>query len=155
MELTSQESDLYSYPIDEFSKLPQRVLRLNGVVFDEDLTNIQEIIISIDVLYANSMSQHSLFLYHIIPSITLQHHEAVDYLQQHKETFRLDLMIVDYRLREGRTGRESIDDIRRTEGRKIPAIIITGDTATERIQEAQAVDALLLQSLLQLANCSV
>jgi len=56
----------------------------------------------------------------------------------------VDIMLVDYRLREGKTGRDAIDDLRAHTGRHIPAIIITGDTGAERIADAQAADALLL-----------
>ncbi|RBP49079.1 ATP-binding response regulator [Arenicella xantha] len=56
----------------------------------------------------------------------------------------IDLLLVDYRLREGRTGREAIHDLRLHLGHHVPAIIITGDTGTERIIEAQSADALLL-----------
>lgn len=55
-----------------------------------------------------------------------------------------DLLLVDYRLREGKTGREAIKAIRAYLGKQIPAIIITGDTASNRIAEAQSSDALLL-----------
>lgn len=56
----------------------------------------------------------------------------------------IDIMLVDYRLRDGLTGRNAIDDVRHAIGHKVPAIIITGDTAAERIKEAQAVDAMLM-----------
>lgn len=55
-----------------------------------------------------------------------------------------DLLLVDYRLREGRTGREAIETIRNHLGKHVPAIIITGDTASNKIAEAQSSDALLL-----------
>jgi CheY-like chemotaxis protein len=48
-----------------------------------------------------------------------------------------DVIIADYRLREDRTG---IDAIRRMNdhwGRPIPALVITGDTAPERLRQAQ------------------
>lgn len=57
---------------------------------------------------------------------------------------KIDLMLVDYRLREGKTGREAIEDVREHLGEHVPAIIITGDTGTDRISEAQIADALLL-----------
>ena len=56
----------------------------------------------------------------------------------------IDLMLVDYRLREGKTGRDAINELRSTLPQSVPAIIITGDTGKDRIQEAQSVDALLL-----------
>jgi len=48
-----------------------------------------------------------------------------------------DLIVADYRLRAGRTGAEAIRQIRRIFQRPIPSVIITGDTAPERIREAQ------------------
>jgi two-component system, sensor histidine kinase len=56
----------------------------------------------------------------------------------------LDLIISDYRLREERTGSEAIALIRQQFDTDLPAIIITGDTAADRLREAQASDALLL-----------
>ena len=55
-----------------------------------------------------------------------------------------DLLLVDYRLKEEKTGREAIEDLRAHIGQHVPAIIITGDTGTDRIIEAQSADALLL-----------
>jgi CheY-like chemotaxis protein len=48
-----------------------------------------------------------------------------------------DLIIADYRLDAKLTGRDAIDMIRKTLGMDIPAIIITGDTAPERLREAK------------------
>jgi PAS domain S-box-containing protein len=48
-----------------------------------------------------------------------------------------DLIVADYRLRAGRNGAEAVRHIRRIFDRAIPAIIITGDTAPERIREAR------------------
>ena len=67
----------------------------------------------------------------------------------------IDIMLVDYRLRKDKTGRQAIDKIRQSKQRNIPAIIITGDTAVERIKEAQSVDAILMHkpvSVKQLVN---
>ena len=50
-----------------------------------------------------------------------------------------DIIITDYRLRAGRTGIEAIRHIRARYGnRPIPSLLITGDTAPERLQEAEA-----------------
>ncbi|UEM23115.1 PAS domain S-box protein [Skermanella mucosa] len=50
-----------------------------------------------------------------------------------------DIIISDYRLRAGRTGIEAIRHIRARYGnRPIPSLLITGDTAPERLQEAEA-----------------
>ena len=48
-----------------------------------------------------------------------------------------DLIIADYRLEAKATGSEVINMIREILGRDIPAIIITGDTAPERLREAK------------------
>ncbi|WP_448204396.1 PAS domain-containing hybrid sensor histidine kinase/response regulator [Azospirillum sp. sgz302134] len=48
------------------------------------------------------------------------------------------MILADYRLREGRTGTEAIRDVCDLYHRAIPSIIITGDTAPERIREAEA-----------------
>lgn len=47
-------------------------------------------------------------------------------------------LIVDYRLREGRTGAAVIDRLQGEIGTDVPALIITGDTAPERLREARA-----------------
>lgn len=48
-----------------------------------------------------------------------------------------DVMLVDYRLREGRTGVQAIREIRQYCGRNVPAAILTGDTDPERLREAK------------------
>ena len=47
-----------------------------------------------------------------------------------------DVLICDYRLREGQTGAEAIALLRQNWGQEIPAILITGDTAPVRLREA-------------------
>lgn len=47
-----------------------------------------------------------------------------------------DTIIADYRLRDGLTGPQAIHDIRDLYGPRIPAIVLTGDTAPERMAEA-------------------
>src|SRR5439155_16441252 len=49
-----------------------------------------------------------------------------------------DLIISDYRLGDGRTGFDVIERLRRTIGAQIPAFLISGDTAPERLREASA-----------------
>ncbi|MBC7952795.1 MAG: PAS domain S-box protein [Rhodospirillaceae bacterium] len=49
-----------------------------------------------------------------------------------------DLIIADYSLRQGHTGAEAILHIRSQLNRSIPALLITGDTAPERLREAEA-----------------
>ncbi len=51
---------------------------------------------------------------------------------------RPDFIISDYRLRESRTGAQAIAAIRAVVGRELPALLITGDTAPERLRDALA-----------------
>ena len=48
------------------------------------------------------------------------------------------LVISDYRLRELRTGAEAIAALRAEFGAALPALLITGDTAPQRLREARA-----------------
>jgi signal transduction histidine kinase/CheY-like chemotaxis protein len=49
-----------------------------------------------------------------------------------------DVVISDYRLREQRTGLEAIAALRELLGEALPALLITGDTAPDRLREAQS-----------------
>ncbi len=49
-----------------------------------------------------------------------------------------DVIISDYRLREQRTGVEAITAVRKLLDKSVPALLITGDTAPERLREAKA-----------------
>ncbi len=60
-----------------------------------------------------------------------------------------DAIVADYRLREGTTGAQAIDQLQAEFGASIPACIITGDTAPERLQEARASGYLLLHKPVQ------
>lgn len=53
---------------------------------------------------------------------------------------RPDLLIVDYRLENGRTGVDAIVALRRRFGAAVPAIVVTGSTMTGHDQEAQEKD---------------
>ena len=55
-----------------------------------------------------------------------------------------DLLIVDYRLEEGRTGVDAIRALRERFGLGVPAILVTGSTMTGHDKEAQAYDFHLL-----------
>jgi len=52
--------------------------------------------------------------------------------------FSPDLIIADYRLRNGETGAQAIYKLQKKYGDFIPGILITGDTAPDRIREARA-----------------
>jgi len=55
-----------------------------------------------------------------------------------------DLIISDYRLRDGETGGHAITNIRKATGNDIPAIILTGDIAPDRLQEIETLGFPLL-----------
>jgi len=50
---------------------------------------------------------------------------------------RPDLMICDYRLANGQSGIAAIADLRKAYGARVPAFLISGDTAPERLREAR------------------
>jgi signal transduction histidine kinase/ActR/RegA family two-component response regulator len=55
-----------------------------------------------------------------------------------------DLLVIDGRLARGETGLDGIARLRQRLGRALPAIIVTGDTAPERIRESHAAGHALL-----------
>ncbi len=87
--------------------------------------------------------------------------EALAYVANAPNEKLPQVLLSDYRLRHDLTGAQAIADLRaamqmRGITAKLPAIIITGDTAPERIREAQRTDALLLHkpvSAASLAKC--
>ncbi len=48
-----------------------------------------------------------------------------------------DALIVDYRLREGRTGTQAIERLRREFNADLPSLIVTGDTAPEPLRDVR------------------
>ncbi|MBF0307881.1 MAG: PAS domain S-box protein, partial [Alphaproteobacteria bacterium] len=68
--------------------------------------------------------------------------EALDVLARHG--LPPDVILADYRLQGGSTGADVIRNVRRLFSRAIPGIIITGDTAPERLRDAEASGASLL-----------
>lgn len=49
-----------------------------------------------------------------------------------------DFILADYRLKEGNTGTEAIQTLRSTFGDAIPGVLVTGDTAVDRLRHAAA-----------------
>lgn len=58
--------------------------------------------------------------------------------------FDPDVLLADYRLRSHRTGLQAVQAVRARLGRPVPAAIITGDTAAERLREAHASGLVLM-----------
>ena len=71
--------------------------------------------------------------------------QALARAQEHKP----DIVISDYRLREQRTGAQAITELRALLGMHLPALIITGDTAPERLREAMSSGVPLLHKPLK------
>ncbi|EER58777.1 histidine kinase [Acidovorax delafieldii 2AN] len=63
-----------------------------------------------------------------------------------------DLIVADYRLRNQATGIEAIAAVRQALGRQVPAAILTGDTAPQRLKEAAGAGHLLLHKPVQPAS---
>jgi signal transduction histidine kinase len=60
--------------------------------------------------------------------------ELLDHLA--KDSTVPDLVISDYRLRDGETGAQAIAKVTAFCGRPLPGVLVTGDTAPERLREA-------------------
>lgn len=68
--------------------------------------------------------------------------EALSLLQSHDVT--PDILVVDYQLRNKLTGTAAINALRNHFQKKIPAIIVTGDTSKKRLREARQTGCRLL-----------
>jgi signal transduction histidine kinase len=68
--------------------------------------------------------------------------EMMEGIAEHPEVPRL--IVCDYRLRDNETGSAVIERLRNEYNEEIPGMLITGDTAPDRIREAQASGYLLL-----------
>ncbi|MBH1987551.1 MAG: response regulator [Burkholderiales bacterium] len=68
----------------------------------------------------------------------------VDQALARLDAFTPDVVLADYRLRDHRTGLEAVARIRERLGADLPALIITGDTAAQRLREAHASGLMLL-----------
>jgi len=58
--------------------------------------------------------------------------QGVDMARRHNPS----LLVTDFRLREQRTGLQAIDELSSALGSPVPAVLVTGDTAPERLREA-------------------
>ena len=60
------------------------------------------------------------------------------------DAFTPHLLLVDYRLRDHRSGIEAVSLIRQQLGPELPAFLVTGDTGPQRLREAHASGLVLL-----------
>ena len=70
--------------------------------------------------------------------------ESIDEALEQVDQWPVQMLISDYRLRKNQTGAEAINRVREAIGEPIPALIITGDTAPERLRDAHNSGVLLL-----------
>jgi two-component system, sensor histidine kinase len=70
--------------------------------------------------------------------------ESIDEALLTVSVHRPDFVISDYRLREQRTGAQAIAAVRAAMGYAVPSLLVTGDTAPERLRDAQATGVTLL-----------
>lgn len=112
--------------MEQDTKLSSIPFVKNGhiVIFDDD----ESILLGLKALLENQGYTSAGF-----QSINRKH--IANVLQQGSQ--QPDLIIADYRLEAGATGREAISVVRELLGKNIPAIIITGDTEPERLREAK------------------
>ncbi|WP_374593490.1 ATP-binding protein [Aquabacterium sp.] len=75
--------------------------------------------------------------------------ESLHQALRHPGLPRVDALLVDFRLPGGVTGPRAIEQISERLGRPLPAVLITGDTAPERLREATASGLLLLHKPLE------
>ena len=61
--------------------------------------------------------------------------EAEQLLEQHGLGF--DLIVADFRLRQHENGIDTVRRLRERLGEDVPALLVSGDTAPERLREAQ------------------
>jgi CheY-like chemotaxis protein/anti-sigma regulatory factor (Ser/Thr protein kinase) len=57
---------------------------------------------------------------------------------------QVDVLICDYRLGSGATGLDAVAGVRRALGRDVPTLLVTGDTAADRLREVHDSGYLLL-----------
>ena len=73
--------------------------------------------------------------------------EALELVRE--DSTRIDAIIADYRLRNDRTGVEAVANVRAALQATIPALLVSGDTAPERLKEAVASGLMLVHKPVQ------
>ncbi|WP_423200138.1 MULTISPECIES: ATP-binding response regulator [unclassified Cupriavidus] len=114
----------------EETQLPRSAMRLDG---------LRVLVIDDDAAIREAMSG-LLGVWHCVCQTAESEEEALAALDH----FTPDLILADYRLRGHRTGQEALAAIRERVRHDLPAIIITGDTAADRLRHAHAGGTALL-----------
>lgn len=107
---------------------------INATVLCDDVMGMRILVIDDEVAVRKGM--HAILEdWGCLAMLVSTEDEALEILQSNSLP---DIIIADYRLRDGKTGVQVIERLRREIGMDIPALIVTGDTAPERLREAQA-----------------
>ena len=122
-------------PISESAVMAsERVSQLGG-----DLTGLHVLLVEDDEAVLAAMSD---LLMHW--GCACETAASVDEALARLSAFSPDLLLVDYRLRDHRSGLEAVALIRERLGAGLPAFLITGDTGPQRLREAHASGLVLL-----------
>lgn len=127
-------------PYVDTSDIPSTVLTSNNL-FVSDVSGLHVLVIDDEAMIREGMAA-TLEDWDCSSLLADSADTAISHLQQ--SDFKPDVIVTDYRLRENQTGVQAIERINEYCQKDIPAIIITGDTAPDRLQEAKDSSYLLL-----------
>lgn len=118
-------------PMARAHALPERL---------DELFPIDRNLVGVRVLVVDDDESVRLGMHHLLGSwgCRCRVAESLDEALSFSWTVPPDAIVCDYRLRERQTGADAIRLIRKHFDRSIPALLITGDTAPERLREAEA-----------------
>ena len=128
----TQPSGAYALPVGDPAAVTKPTI--NATVLCDDVMGMRILVIDDEVAVRKGM--HAILEdWGCLAMLVSTEDEALEILQSNSLP---DIIIADYRLRDGKTGVQVIERLRREIGMDIPALIVTGDTAPERLREAQA-----------------
>lgn len=124
----------YVLPPKEFTQIP---LRYTNTATLNALAGLRILVVD-DEENVRVSTAASLSLYGIHIEVADGIQQACDIAEQ-LETERkpIDIVISDFRLRNNEDGIALVKEVRALLGRKLPALLVTGDTAPERVRQAQ------------------
>jgi CheY-like chemotaxis protein len=121
-------------PPKEFTHIP---LRYTNSATLNALAGLRILVVD-DEENVRASTAASLSLYGIHVEVADGIHHACEIAEQlEKEGRPLDVVISDFRLRNNEDGIALVEKIRALLGRQLPALLVTGDTAPERVRQAQ------------------
>jgi signal transduction histidine kinase/ActR/RegA family two-component response regulator len=121
-------------PPKEFTHMP---LRYTNSATLNALSGLRILVVD-DEENVRASTAASLSLYGIHVEVADGIARACEIAEQLKKERRpLDVVISDFRLRNNEDGIALVEKIRTLLGRKLPALLVTGDTAPERVRQAQ------------------